>query len=183
MDASKSYQNYIEKREALFMELYKKAFPPVAAYICKMGGDFDEAKDIFQDALLIYYEKQMTGSFSPDYGESAYLLGIARHLWLKKYKDKGLTFSLDNFDAETEIVLEEYAKPSPGKLKAFLGATGQRCMEMLKAFYYHKMPVAEIATVFGYSGVRSATVQKYKCLEKVRDKIKEKSLVYEDFIE
>jgi hypothetical protein len=32
-------------------------------------------------------------------------------------------------------------------------------------------------------GVRSATVQKYKCMEKIRETIKDRSLVYEDFIE
>ena len=56
-------------------------------------------------------------------------------------------------------------------------------MDILKAFYYDNLPVNKIATLFGYSGVRSATVQKFKCMEKVRETIKEKSLAYEDFIE
>jgi hypothetical protein len=41
----------------------------------------------------------------------------------------------------------------------------------------------DIAGRFGFSGERSATVQKFKCLEKVRDTIKSKSLSYEDFVE
>jgi hypothetical protein len=53
----------------------------------------------------------------------------------------------------------------------------------LKAFYYDNLPVNTIANLFGYSGERSATVQKYKCMEKVRETIKERSLAYEDFIE
>jgi len=45
------------------------------------------------------------------------------------------------------------------------------------------MSLQEIADEYGYSGVRSATVQKFKCLEKVRESVKEKSLVYDDFME
>ena len=56
-------------------------------------------------------------------------------------------------------------------------------MELLRSFYYDQQPLTDIAGKFGFSGVRSATVQKYKCLEKVRETIKERSLTYEDFID
>ena len=56
-------------------------------------------------------------------------------------------------------------------------------MKLLKGFYYDQLPLTDIATAFGFSGVRSATVQKYKCLEKVRETIKQKALQYEDFME
>ncbi|HBW79380.1 MAG TPA: hypothetical protein DEF78_02660, partial [Sphingobacterium sp.] len=44
-------------RQLLFMNLYKSTFPIVAKYVSRMGGNLDEAKDVFQDALLVYYEK------------------------------------------------------------------------------------------------------------------------------
>jgi hypothetical protein len=74
-------------------------------------------------------------------------------------------------------------QPSSAKILNYLETAGQKCMEILKAFYYDNLPVNVIAGLFGYSGVRSATVQKYKCMEKVRETIKEKSLAYEDFVE
>ena len=61
--------------------------PVVARYVSKMGGSFDEAKDIFQDALVIYYEKAVESTFELKTTEKAYLLGIAKHLWLKKHRD------------------------------------------------------------------------------------------------
>jgi hypothetical protein len=54
---------------------------------------------------------------------------------------------------------------------------------LLKSFYYDKMPMSDIGRSFGFSGERSATVQKFKCLEKVRDTVKSKALQYEDFVE
>jgi DNA-directed RNA polymerase specialized sigma24 family protein len=168
------------QREQLFISMYKKAFPKVAKYVSKMGGSFDEAKDIFQDALVIYYEKLAIGTITIQSNEQAYLLGIAKHLWVRKFNENILHTDLDaGFDA-VEIIDHQ---PSSAKLMYYLETAGHRCMEILKAFYYDNLPVNTIAELFGYSGIRSATVQKYKCMEKVRETIKEKSLAYEDFIE
>ncbi len=90
----------IQEREKLFIALYKNSFPVVARYISKMGGTFDEAKDIFQDALVIYYEKAASGLLALKTNESAYLMGIAKHLWLKKHHDDSKLVSIDGLDAE-----------------------------------------------------------------------------------
>src|SRR5258708_38807528 len=87
MADSNFIRNNAEGREQLFITLYKKAFPAVAKYVSKMGGAFDEAKDVFQDALVIYYEKMVNGSIALHTNEQAYLLGIAKHLWAKKFRE------------------------------------------------------------------------------------------------
>ena len=170
------------EREKLFMELYKNAFPLVAKYVRRMNGSFEEAKDIFQDALVIYYEKILEEK-SFHNSEKAYILGIAKYLWIKKYKGNLENIPLDQSEVEMALLAENYEKPVTGKLMQFLETAGKKCMEILQAFYYEKLSTEEMAEAFGFSGVRSMTVQKYKCLEKVRNKIKEKTLAYEDFLE
>jgi DNA-directed RNA polymerase specialized sigma24 family protein len=169
------------EREQLFITLYKKAFPQVAKYVSKMGGSFDEAKDIFQDALVIYYEKLVGTPIALYANEQAYLLGIAKHLWAKKFKGNVQSSPLDIY--HEALADDEEMHPSPAKLVHYLETAGQKCMEILKAFYYDNLHVNKIAELFGYSGTRSATVQKYKCMEKVRETIKQQSLDYADFIE
>jgi DNA-directed RNA polymerase specialized sigma24 family protein len=166
-------------REKLFITLYKSAFPSVARYVSKMSGSFDDAKDIFQDALVIYYEKVATGAISIKTNENAYLLGISKHLWLRKFKDNVLHTPINGIDLEATADEEDY---SENKLMHYLATTGRKCMDLLRSFYYDNVPLADAATLFGFSGVRSATVQKYKCLEKVRETIKQKSLTHEDFL-
>jgi DNA-directed RNA polymerase specialized sigma24 family protein len=171
-----------EKRKDLFVQLYQTAFPLVAKYVSQMGGSFDEAKDVFQDALVIYYEKLAASGVSLQYSERSYILGIAKHLWAKKNKQNNRHSSLD--DSLTGIAVEEHSlASSTDKLLDLLHTSGQKCMELLRAFYYDKLPMRKIAGHFGFNSERSATVQKYKCLEKVRDIVKEKSLTYEDFLE
>ena len=165
------------EREAFFIGLYKKAFPAVAHYVNRMGGTFDEAQDVFQDALVIYYEKVQASSICVS--EKAYLLGIAKHLWSQAYKANSKNQPLE----DTDMQAEQDEQPSTGKLMHYLETAGQKCMELLKAYYYDHLPVGDVATLFGYTGIRSATVAKYKCLEKVRDKVKQNSLSYADFVE
>jgi DNA-directed RNA polymerase specialized sigma24 family protein len=169
----------MEEREKLFIALYKGAFPAVARYVSKMGGTFDEAKDIFQDALVIYYEKAVAGEPDIRINAKAYLMGIAKHLWLKKFGVNSRHVSIDGIDTEEA----EDVRVSDSRLLNFLQTAGKKCMELLRSFYYDQLPLNDIAETFGFSGVRSATVQKYKCLEKVRETVKEKALTYEDFLD
>ena len=172
-----------EDRKELLMTLYKNAFPSVARYISKMNGSLEEAQDVFQDALVIFFEKMSREELSVEGSAKAYLLGIVRHLWSKRHKLQSKTIRLE--DSELSLLTEKDSDKIPlkGKLKKFLETTGKKCMEMLQAFYYEEVPLNQLALRFGFSSVRSATVQKYKCLEKVRNSIKEKSLHYEDFFE
>jgi DNA-directed RNA polymerase specialized sigma24 family protein len=169
----------VKQREDFFMALYKKAFPIVAQYIARMGGSLEEAQDVFQDTLVIYYEKVASEKAEIIVNENAYLFGIAKRLWLRRYNDGNKNQLLNDFDIEDvpdEII-------ATGKILYYLETAGKKCMELLKACYYDHLSVDNVATLFGYSTTHSATVAKYKCLEKVRETVKQNSLNYADFIE
>lgn len=166
--------NIQTNRKEMLAELYQQAFPAVARYVSKRGGNFDEAKDIFHDALIVWYEKD------PQVDNAAgYVVGISKHLWLKKYRESNNEVSLENHD----LADEEHAETSSARLLNFLERAGKKCMDLLTGFYYDNLPLNDIAEKFGFSGVRSATVQKYKCLEKVRESIKQKALTYDDLVD
>lgn len=168
-----------QTQQELFIRLYQSAFPGVASFIRKMGGNFEEAKDIFQDGLLIYYEKTREQEFTPDQGESAYLAGICKHLWYKKHREQKAGVPLDD-----KLNIAEEQEPEVSKrLMRLVELSGKKCLELLKAFYYDKLNMKELSNRFGFSGERSATVQKHKCLEKVRNEIQQRALNKSDFYE
>lgn len=172
-------------REALLMSLYQDVFPVVAGFVHKMGGSFEEAKDVFQDALMIYFEKTAGTAPAFKHSEKAYLFGISRHLWYKKYRETGHHVPLDQLGIDDASNPEDvpYQEVSSARLLRLLQTAGQKCMELLSAFYYEKIDMETLAVRFGFSGPRSATVQKFKCLEKVKETVKEKSISYEDILE
>jgi DNA-directed RNA polymerase specialized sigma24 family protein len=179
MNATNNPEKLSENREAVFTGLYLKAFPSVAKYISRRGGSFDEAKDIFHDALVIFYERSVDMGLDENINETAYLIGIAKNLWLRDFRDKDEFAGLEGID----IPEKENEVLSTHRLLHFLEKAGSKCMQLLKNFYYDNLPLQDIAENFGFSGTRSATVQKYKCLEKVRETVKQKALTYEDFME
>lgn len=167
-----------QTREDLLLDLYQEMFPSVATYISNRGGSFEDARDLFHDAMIIFYEKFATLQIHMD--ERAYIMGIVKHLWTKKIYQTSRFTSLESL---TEKQSETVAEPMVEKVLTFIQRAGQKCLDLLTAFYYHKNSMEEISTQFGFSGERSATVQKFKCLEKVRNSVKEKALNYDDFLE
>jgi RNA polymerase sigma factor (sigma-70 family) len=169
-------------REALFEELYERAFPLTARFVSQLGGSFQDAKDIFQDALLLYYEKSTEESFAIRKAPEAYILGIAKHLWNRKFRYSHRLVSLTAAEEHMAPPAEPQKDVDNRRLLAYLEKSGRRCLDLLRAFYYEKLPMKQIAGNMGYASDRSATVQKYKCLEKVRDALSKKSIGYEDFL-
>ena len=152
------------------IELYRDSFPDFARMVRRMGGSLEEAKDSFHDALLIYLEKGKAGKLQLHSSPKAYLLGTAKICLLHNRKNGSMLSLPEGFEAATtqDPDTEEREK----KLLDSLQKSGQKCLELLKAFYYDHCSMDHIAGRFGFKGRRSATVQKYKCLEKVRKEIK-----------
>jgi hypothetical protein len=88
---------------------------------------------------------------------------------------------LDDVAGHEDIPEDLYAPETDRSrsLMSYLKAAGQKCLQLLKAFYYEQRPMEDIAREFNYRTAHSATVQKYKCLEKVREAVK-RSDIYEE---
>ena len=169
-----------EEREQFFTALYEDTFPTVAKFIANRGGSFQDSKDIFHDALVILYEKMVQQKLAVDVSPEFYLIGIAKHLWGRKFKDNHKKVGLDELE-KTITLPEDYFEAPESRLTSLLELTGRKCLELLQAFYYDNLPLQQIKATFGFSTVHSASVQKYKCIEKMRNTIQEKSMDYEDF--
>ena len=159
---------------------YEDAFYEVAKLVSKNKGSLEEAKDIFHDAIIILLQRKANEK-QIDW-ELSYLIGISRHLLLARIqsekKMKTLDeFSLNSFGSEENVVVKS------STLLKFIIRTGKKCLDLLTSVYMEKQSMKGIADKFGFTSEHSASVQKYKCIEKVRDTIKSKHLSYEDFFE
>ena len=163
----------------LLSQIYEEVFPHVAKFVANRGGTFDDAKDIFHDALVILYEKS---SFEKPVYEAPerYLVGIAKHLWIRKFDDDRKKVGLDEME-KTISLPEDYFEPEESRLTSLLELTGRKCLQLLRAFYYDSLSLERIKTTFGFSTTHSASAQKFKCIEKMRNIVQEKSMDYEDF--
>jgi RNA polymerase sigma factor (sigma-70 family) len=173
----------VQSREQFFEDLYEKAFPPFARFAARRGASLQDAQDIFHDALVIYYEKSTDANVVIHTSPEAYVIGTARHLWIRKFHRDVQQVSLDAAEAAMNIPADFYPEKNEARLLRFLEKSGRKCLDLLQSFYFQKASLKEIASSLGYSTEHSAAVQKFKCIGKIRDSIKEQSATYEDFVD
>lgn len=166
----------INTRETVLTNWYTDYFPKACRYIQKNGGTLEDAKEIFQEAIVRLFEKKFLNSSDIE-NEEAYLMQVIKNVWISMVEKNQKVVSIDPID----VMANEDASPINEKVYRMLKASGKRCLDLLQSFYYEKLSMRLLAERFGYKSERSATVQKFKCIEKVRNEVKTKSLSYEDF--
>lgn len=152
-------------------QLYKN-YPAVRTLITSKGGNEEDARDVFQEALIIFCEKAIDPNFTLTAATSTYLYSVSRFVWsdrLKKKKKEVLQF--DTSFSATEITDMEYHIEMETKYREMdhiLEKIGQKCKEILQSFYFKKKDMKTIAAEMGYNSDKIAKNQKYKCLEKAK---------------
>ncbi len=160
-----------DRRKAL-KKIYTN-FPTIQRMITQKGGSQDEAKDIFQESVVILFNKVVDGDFRLTSTINTYLYSVSHNLWMKrirdvKSKETNLVENIDHREEleEVEMHLEQERKFS--LIEKAIHSIGKKCLEILQKYYYQQMSMKEIASSMGYNSDKIAKNQKYKCLEKAR---------------
>jgi RNA polymerase sigma factor (sigma-70 family) len=162
------------KAEQAFTQLYRQ-LPDVMTLVRTHGGSRAEARDLFQDALVIIHEKAQDPNFLFTGSLAAYLYGICRNLWLAELRAKGRAEK--RISALSSVVTPSAVEgqstdnePLTQLAERAFATLGEKCRELLTRFYLNNEPLAAIAQAFGYAGEGAAKTRKYKCLEQAREK-------------
>src|ERR1700749_2568921 len=68
--------------------LYKKNYKMMVNMIIKNNGSEDEAKDVYQDALIVLWQKLLSIDFVLSSKISTFLYSICQNLWRKELERK-----------------------------------------------------------------------------------------------
>ena len=163
-------------REATLTELYRRTFPMVRRRVQRLGGTEQDAQDVFHDALVVFYEKAISGTLVLTAAASTYLVSISQNLWRQELsrRNRSATVEWPEDDAQLAEEPEVTATDSEEAFSVlgYVEQLGEKCKSILLSFYYFQQPLEQIATTHQYSSVRSATVQKFKCLERLRKSVR-----------
>lgn len=165
-------------RSATLTRLYRRTFPAVRQYVQRRGGTDQDAQDVFQDALVVFYEKTTAEALTLTAEPGTYLVGVCRNLWHRELERRarhphtGLTAAEHQPAEEAAPALADGSAVSPEAVLAYVEQLSEKCRSILLAFYYFRQPLAQIAATHDYRSVRSATVQKFKCLERLRNAVR-----------
>lgn len=148
--------------------LYAEQLPRIGRLITDNGGTESDAQDIFQDAVLLVYQKSRQPGFQLTSQFGTYFYSICRNLWLnrrtKKSATSEVTFSEDIKYMEDPALTEaDQLFVERGNLfwNAFQ-KLGADCQQLLKLFF-EKTPMAAIAERMGYASEAYARRRKMQC--------------------
>jgi RNA polymerase sigma factor (sigma-70 family) len=152
--------------------LYRENFNVIQALILHNNGTSEDAKDIFQEAIIVLYEKVISGNFELNCQIRTFVYSVSRRLWLKRLMQMNrFTISdghedMISVDEETEE--HERRNSEFQMMEKAMSGLGEPCRSLLEAFYMQKRSMTEIASGFGYTNAENAKNQKYKCLVRLK---------------
>ena len=166
-------QALLADRARALTQLYRRAFPAVRRHVARHGGTAQDAQDVFQDALVLLYEQAVGGTLVLTAAPATYLLGIGRNLWRHELRRRARLPQQDLPAGLEPPAAEDPEATAPAfAVLDYVEQLGEKCRRVLLDFYYFQQPLTQIAETNGYRSVRSATVQKFKCLERLRDSVR-----------
>jgi RNA polymerase sigma factor (sigma-70 family) len=138
------------------------------------GLDASEALDIYQDAILILYENIRRGKLSQLSATlKTYFFGIGKNLILKKLAR--CKSEIKRWEAvmteEEHALIPDFEKHYDCQedrfdaVAAALNGLSERNKSILQLYYYHKLPLKEIAEQLGYESVDVVKNQKVRCMK------------------
>jgi len=153
--------------------IYRENYGIIQSFIIKNRGYPEDAKDIFQEAMIVLYEKAKSDSFELTCQIKTYLYSVCRRLWLKKLQQVQRHTGVVEIKEETvpvEEELEAHIKKNEYLMlmEQTMDKIGEPCKSLLQAYYFQKKSMQEIADLFGYTNADNAKTQKYKCLVRLK---------------
>ena len=138
------------------------------------SGTHADAKDLFQDALIILHRNVRKPEFALTCGLGTYLYAICRNNWQSELRRRGrFTQELETVpDAPMDLDTLLADEGRNGLAERALSSLGATCLDLLKRFYLLKEPLVAIAKSLGLAGEGAAKTRKYKCLEEARKRFR-----------
>lgn len=148
-------------------EIYARYYEDTCRLVVLNQGREEDARDVFQDALLAVFEKAQTGRLSLTSSFGAYLFSVSRLLWLRELKRRR---RFSNLPVEAEGVI-----PAAGEIfddisnrerrwiyrKNFAELT-EDCRKVLLLFQEGKT-IAEITQLMGFRSDQHTRNRRYRC--------------------
>lgn len=165
------------KDKEVVKSLYTNILPNIEHFICSNSGSKDEAFDVFQDAIMIFYKQVINGQFDESkYKVHGYVYTISKNLWINIAKKKGRARKWQS-EQDTErmedsfldhVIDEERLKI----LDKLFNSLDDKCIKLLTLSIYHRLSMREIAEKLDIPNEATVKVQCHRCRKKLSDLVK-----------
>ena len=162
-----SIHKFLNGDAAFLQQLYAKNYYGVEAYLLKNSGTKAQAKDIFQQGLLVLYtllkkEKIQVSSFDN------YLFSVCKNLWIKQSSQNNVTkHSLETLVDEPVDLARFHVEQLQWDLyREKLELLKETCKTIIK-MTLAKVSYAEISKKLKFSNENAARQKTFRCKTKL----------------
>jgi RNA polymerase sigma factor (sigma-70 family) len=156
-----------------FAFLYQKYFQSFVYFVQTNHGQEEEAKDVFQEGIIVFYKKARQQELDIDY-PATFFYSICKNIWAERGRQKAnrerilrdITRADDNTYDNLEATLE---KERDNMLWVLVEKLGPDCQAVLLNFYYEKKNMKEIALAMNLASEAVAKNKKSNCMKKLRE--------------
>ena len=157
--------------------IYKEFFPLIRFLVTENGGLEEDAEDIFQDGIIILYNKISLNQLSLTSSFKTYMYSVCRNLWLQKLNKRKAIFDkltdVEGFiDLPQDILLEASLEEAEMHriIQIHFLSLPDDCQKVLKLFLKN-IPLREIAGIMGFKTENYAKTRKYLCKQELKKRI------------
>ena len=159
--------------------LYKKNFRMMAKMVIKNNGVEEDAKDLFQDALIVFWQKVRGGDLVLTSKISTYLYSVCQNLWRKELTRRSRE---SNEKVESAELVDYDRDERINAIRNCVNSLGDTCKEVLTLYYFDGLSMNDIADRMGFANSNTAKTKKYKCKQEL-DRIVKKRYKETDFFD
>lgn len=162
-----------DQDKAAIDQIYRNNYPSIEHLVLTHKGSTEDAADIFQESMIVLYEKSKDVNFSLQCQIKTYLYSVARRLWLKKMQQHynrsvQLNDVTEFISAEEDLMDHDHQQQRFQNMETALQKLGEPCRSIIEAYYIKNQNMQEIATKFNYTNADNAKTQKYKCMVRLK---------------
>jgi len=155
----------------ILRDIYQVYFPVIKRYILDNNGSEQDAKDVFQEGIIIIYRKIKEGNLNLTSSFKSYIYSVCRFIWIKqlsqKKEDAEKMDIYKEYEEVPDITIDEYEKNEQYKLyQKHFKRLEKDCQKLLQMFL-DKVPLKEIGKQLGIESDQYIKRKKYKCKEQL----------------
>ena len=151
--------------------LYKKYYRMMTKLVISNSGTEDEARDVYQDALIVFWEKARSGKLVMTSKISTFIYSICLNLWRKELERKSRLSNEEKDDMEYQDMESEERDRI---IRDCINELGDTCRRILMYYYFDGLSMTDIAEKLGYANTDTAKTKKYKCKKRLDELVKSK---------
>jgi RNA polymerase sigma factor (sigma-70 family) len=169
MNEKELFERICKGDEGALELLYKKYYRMMTRLVMSNSGTEDEAKDVYQDALVVFWQKAISGNLVLTSKISTYIYSICLNLWRKELERKKRLSREEKDGAEfQDMDTEEKSRI----IRGCIDQLDETCRQVLMYYYFDGMSMQDIADKLGFANTDTAKTKKYKCKKRLDELVK-----------